>query len=85
MTGWFKFGGDPVVGLLKLGFEEADVIEGEAQDALDRQHEGLVEVETLLGYPLKLVRVVERVWEVISTELAQVGGQVLDRQIGQLV
>lgn len=73
------FGGDPAVDLFDLSFEEADVIEGEVEDALDRQSQGRVEQETLLGYLVELAGVVESIGEVVAAEMLEMESQVLDR------
>jgi len=74
-----KLGGDPVIDLFDLGFQEADVFQGEVENTLDGQGQGLVKREAFLGYLLELAGVVVGVWEVVTTEFVQVGGQGSDR------
>jgi hypothetical protein len=80
-----EFGGDPVIGLGDLGFEETNVVESEIEDALDGKNQGVVKGEAFLGSHDESAGVFVRVWEMMTAEFIQMGGQVLHRQISEFV
>lgn len=80
-----QFSGDPIIDLFDLSFEEADVLQGEVQYALNGQHQGFIKGEALLAHALELAGVVPGIREMMATEFVQMQGQIFDRQSGQLV
>jgi len=80
-----QLSGNPVLDLLHLGFYEANVLQGEIEDALNGQGQALIEREALLRNALELVCVLEGIAKVVAADLVQVQGQVFDGQVCQFI
>jgi len=74
-----NLGSNPIIDLVDLGFEEANVSQGEVQDTLNRQSQRLIEREALFGDTLEFASVVKGIREMVAAEFVQMHCQVLDR------
>ena len=77
--------GDPGFHLLNLAFQEADVLQGQVEDALHGQGQGGVEGKAFSGDLLEFLGLVLGVAQVMAAEFVQLGRHLLDGELGQLV
>ena len=80
-----QLGGDPLIDLLELRFEVADVSQSQVQDPLNRQGKRVIEGEAFGDSALKLTSILKRIGEVMPAEIIQLRGQILDRESRQLI
>jgi len=78
-------GGVPLIDLLELGFEEADVSQGQFQDALDGEHQVVIEGKAFGSRALQLAGVLKRIGEVMAAEFGEMSDQLRGRERSQIV